>query len=58
MGVEGKALSLYRKKVFGKTCCMEKILPRIPSSVIYMPMHHQFFFSKYLNHYCVVFFIY
>jgi hypothetical protein len=46
MELEGKALSLYRKKEFGKTCCVEKILPRISSSVKYMPIRRQFFFSN------------
>ena len=52
MGLEGRALSLYRK-VFGRTCCVEKILPGIPSSGIYMPMPSQFFFgNQTINVWC------
>jgi hypothetical protein len=46
MGLKGKTLTLHRKKVFGTTCCVEKILPRILSSVIYMLIRHQFFYGN------------
>jgi len=46
MGLGGRALSLYRKKVFGKTYCVQKILPGIPNSTKYFPMPSQFFFGN------------
>jgi len=46
MGLEGKALSLHRKKVLGETTCVGKMLSDIPSSRRYLPMPHHFFFGN------------